>query len=141
MTESEVIDAVEEGLKARGFTSHYRVKDIGSHGPDLIMKSPSGVRLTIEAKGQGSSQPGTPRYGKEFLKSQKESSLGRALVQTTKLLSDGAAAGIALPGDATNRELIRERSRSLARLGIVVIFVSTDKGNHSIELAVGALPK
>lgn len=140
----DVLSAVENYLRHRRFSKERGVYKVTDKGPDLVMKSPGGAVLSVEGKGQTSSQRHTHRYGKEFTKSQKEDHLGRALVKATRFVSyeesqeECGRFAIALPGDPVNLELIYERSWALERLDVGVFSVSPhDRG---VKLLVGVLP-
>ncbi len=136
--EMEVIDAVERFLLDRKFKTTRKVSKVTARGEDLVMEATSGAQLHMEAKGQGSSQSRTNRYGDEFTDGQKEDHLGQALVRSLEVLGRGQLAGIALPGDGKDANLIRSISSPLGRLGLLVFLV--DPATKSVTLAVGTLP-
>jgi HJR/Mrr/RecB family endonuclease len=64
LTEDQVVEAVAVHLTAQGWVVKSRALAT-QHGDDLVL-SRNGVRLVVEAKGEGSSKPGTKRYGQTF---------------------------------------------------------------------------
>lgn len=132
-----VIDAVERFLGCKGFVTERKVPNLRAHGDDLAMRSPSGVLLHIEAKGMGSSDSGSARYRPGFDLGQKKDHFGKALVWATKLSSEGAAVGIALPADPHHISIVLDRKPALERLGVLVFLVSPD--TEEVSIAVGAL--
>jgi hypothetical protein len=62
---------------------------------------------------------------------------GRALLKCLGYKDQGYAAGIALPADNYNKELVGDISKSLRRLEIIVFLVNQ---THRVTIAVGELP-
>ncbi len=138
LTETEVLDAVENFLSQRAFVRQDRVPSVRAHGNDLVMVSPNRVTLYVEAKGQTSEQPHTRRFHEEFTRNQKEDHLGRALVKATRYVSEGRRFAIALPGDAVDVELIGARTKAFDRLGIAVLLVNPV--DRVVSVRAGRLP-
>jgi hypothetical protein len=69
LTENEVVDAVAEHLQKTGWEK-IRTCNTMQQGIDIYAER-SGVTVAIEAKGGGSSKPGTAKYGKPFDNGQK----------------------------------------------------------------------
>ncbi|MGP8077230.1 MAG: hypothetical protein ACLQD8_00255 [Thermoplasmata archaeon] len=138
LTEMQVIDAVERYLNERGFVTREKVPSVKSRGHDLVMESQSGALLIVEAKGQGTTQLRTGRFGKEYSWSEREGQLGRAIVATMRSKSRGYDSGIALPGDSMDERLVQDRRSAFERLGLVVFMVDPERGDVRVEL--GSLP-
>ena len=68
LTEGHVIEAVCQELRRRGYTI-VGTSTVSEQGDDIVAEK-GRTRLVIEAKGAGSSKPGTARYGKEFNRAQ-----------------------------------------------------------------------
>lgn len=85
-------------------------------------------RLVIEAKGAGSSKPGTARYGKAFNRGQVFDHVAKAILKALRVASVGnARAGVALPDNADHRREIDLVRPALHRAGIVVFWVADDR--------------
>jgi hypothetical protein len=88
----------------------------------------NGVTLAVEAKGGGSSKPGTAKYGEPFSTGQKRSHVAVAVLTALGVASVGKQqAAIAFPDDAGHMRLIKQIWPSLQKLNIGVYFVSPDK--------------
>ncbi len=127
LKEMEIVEAVRDHLVSRGFDVNRMVRKATEKGTDIIAISPSKKKMIkIEAKGQTSSNVRSKRYGKEFTRNQKEDHLGRALLKCLSYLDEGFAAGIALPGDEYNMELVDRIKKELGMLGIVVLLADEE---------------
>jgi hypothetical protein len=126
MGEMEIIDCVASYLKnEKHYTIARRVGKTSDRGADMVVVSPKNqVRLSIEAKGQTSSDSRTNRFGQEFDISQKEVHLGKALLKSCQYLEKNEMAGIALPDDTVHRDLVLSISVAIRRLGIIVFLVN-----------------
>ena len=86
-----------------------------------------GVTLAVEAKGGGSSKPGTARYGKPFTTDQKGKHVAVAVLTALCVTSNGQhQAALAFPDDGEHLRLIEEIRPALQRLNIKVYFVGAD---------------
>jgi len=102
ITEDDVIDAISDHLVARGWRVLSRATAM-QHGDDLVAEK-DGQRLEIEAKGAGSSKPGTARYGQHFSKGQVFDHVAKAVFKALRVASAGTAlAAIALPDNPDHR--------------------------------------
>lgn len=126
LTEDEVIDAVRDYLVARSWRIVARATAI-QRGDDLVAER-DGERLVIEAKGAGSSKPGTARFGKTFNKGQVFDHVGKAVLKAMRVVSAGAyRAGVALPGDAAHRAEVAKIRAALERLCVAVFWVDENR--------------
>jgi len=125
LTEDAVIDSLRASLVADGWEIVSRAR-VSEHGADLIATR-GGTRLEVEAKGAGSSKPGTARYGQMFNRAQVFVHVGEALVKALRVASAGhARAAIALPDNRDHRSEIALIRDALRRLGIIVFWVADD---------------
>lgn len=135
----DVIAAVKAFLEAK----KPKVKDVKAvssptdHGTDIIVTFQGSLEMEIEAKVQTSSKSTTARFGKEFASNHKEDHLGLALLKACQTISKSRLAGIALPDDKKDKELILSIEKALKMLGVVVFLVSKDK---SVTIEIGELP-
>lgn len=97
------------------------------------MAAKGGVRLLVEAKGEGSSKAGTTRYGQPFSGNQVGSHVGVAVVRALRWASLGAARpALAFPDNPHHRGQVDPIVPALDRVGIGVFWVSA---NHQVRLA------
>lgn len=123
--EDDVKDAVSRFLTGLGYRKR-KMARLSEHGPDIILLTPSGRKeLWIEAKGETSSSPHTSRYGKPFDTNQKSDHFGKALLKGLQWVSGdtGVLAGIAVPADPVDVDLVNSVGRALKKLGISVFLV------------------
>jgi hypothetical protein len=126
LTENEVVEAVAEHLRKAGW-EQLRTCNTMQRGIDICAER-GGVSLAVEAKGGGSSKPGTAKYGQPFSTGQKRSHVAVALLTALAVASRGKQqAAMAFPGDTGHLELIKEIEPALQRLNIAVYFVAPDK--------------
>lgn len=96
LTEDKAINLLCDHLRHNGWTIQ-RTAMPDQQGID-IEATQAGVRLEVEAKGKGSSKPGTKRYGKPFTRTQVQHRVGEALLTALAVASrDSAQAAIAVP--------------------------------------------
>jgi len=126
LTENEVVEAVAEHLRKAGWDK-LRTCNTMQQGIDICAER-NGVTLAVEAKGGGSSKPGTTKYGEPFSTGQKRSHVAVAVLTALGVASSGKQqAAIAFPDDAGHLRLIGEIWPALQRLNIDVYFVAPDK--------------
>lgn len=116
-----------------------RVANTRAHGIDLVMNSPKGIPLNVEAKGQTSERLGSSRYDVGFSSSQKLDHFGVALARATLGISRGERWAIALPGDDYDRKLVQARKVALDRLSLTVLEVNPE--TQRVSMSVGRLPR
>jgi len=132
LTEDEVSSAVREHLIEQGWKiESFAVAATGQHGEDIVAMR-DGRRLSVEAKGEGSSQSHTIRYGKPFSGGQVKTHVSVAMYQAMKALSKGDCVGIALPDNAPHRQAVGVIGEGVSRLGIAVFWVDR-QGAVSVE--------
>lgn len=121
--EDEVIDAVLTYLNQRSWQVVSRCRAT-QRGPDLVVERGT-ERLIIEAKGAGSSKPGTARFGRRFSSDQVFDHVAKAVLKALRVIEEGnTLAAIALPDDANHRTEVSQISSALERLGCGVFWVS-----------------
>lgn len=125
LTEDGVIDGVRDELVSQGWELVSRAT-ASQHGDDLVMRR-GDVSLVVEAKGAGSSKPGTARYGKPFNRGQVFDHVAKAILKALRVVSAGnGQAGVAFPDNADHRREIDQVRPALASAGIVVFWVDDD---------------
>jgi len=126
ITEDVVVDAVRQPLANNGWDLLSTSKTT-QQGIDLPARK-QGVTLACEAKGGGSSKPGTRRFGFPFPQNQKRSHVAVAVLTALGEVSRGRnKAAIAVPNDSGHLRLISEILPALRRLEIAVYLVGKDK--------------
>lgn len=94
------------------------------HGPDIVA-SKGEMDIVIEAKGAGSSKPGTRRFGMEFNGNQVFDHVAKAVLKAMRVVALGAArAGVALPDNENHRKEIERVATALRQAGIAVFWVN-----------------
>ena len=127
LTEDDVIDAVRDHLVAQGWEVVTRARAT-QRGEDLVVAR-HGQRLSIEAKGEGSSKEGTARYGKTFSNAQVRSHVARAVLTALQVVSAGTqSAAVALPDTPAHQQHVQRVRVALDRLGVKVFWVAAGGG-------------
>jgi hypothetical protein len=129
LTENDIVLAVEKQFAARGYTIR-QVRRTTEHGTDVVAENVAEVWY-VEAKGATSSKHHTNRFGKPFTLNQINSHVSRAVFTAMTVLDESPAgertrAALALPDDQGHRAMIGRITRSLARLGVRVLWVTPD---------------
>ncbi len=127
--EDDVVEAVRHFLEAEGFVIESFAKAT-EHGEDIVAWR-SGRRLSVEAKGEGSSMPHTNRFGKAFSRGQVHDHVGMAILKALRAKSKGHGAAIALPDNRDHRREVELVSPALRDAQIGVYWVSTSP-NRSV---------
>jgi len=118
LTEDVVVYRVRDHLLADGWEI-VSLAMPDQQGTDVVATR-DGLRLEVEAKGAGSSKPGTARYGKEFNQAQVTEKVGAAVLKALAVVSAGRAqAAIAFPDLPLYRRLTRPVQRALRQLAIL----------------------
>ncbi|MEV8041878.1 hypothetical protein [Arthrobacter sp. NPDC080082] len=126
LTEDEVSLAVRFHLEGEGWTVKSWAPALGRvHGDDIVAQQADRL-LIIEAKGEGSSDPLSKRFGSPFNGSQVTTHVAMATYKALHAASRGAEAGIALPDNALHRMSFGKIQPALSGLGISVFWVSRD---------------
>lgn len=99
-----------------------------SHGPGRCdQRVTTTVRRSLSL-GEGSSKPGTKRYGKPFTRTQVQHRIGEALLTALAVASrDSAQAAIAVPDIRLYHSVADPVLPALHRLGIIVFWVGEDR--------------
>ncbi len=122
LTEDAVVDAVAGHLEREGWSVESRVLAV-QQGDDLVVTR-AGRRMLVEAKGEGSSKPGTRRYGQAFDRGQVHDHVAKAVLRAMRAVSAGDVGAVALPDNADHRREVERVAPALGRLGVVVYWVS-----------------
>jgi hypothetical protein len=125
--EDDVVDAVCVHLQASGWIiqSFARAHQRG----DDIVATRDARTLRVEAKGGGSSKPGTKRFGKQFSLGQCGISASQATFRALGVVSAGDEGAVAFPDTADYRRVLGPVLPALARAHITVYMVAED---HSV---------
>jgi hypothetical protein len=131
LTEDVVINSLCEHLGADGW------KIVSKAMPDQrgtdVVATRAGVRLEVEAKGEGGSKADKKRFGKPFDQAQVKVHAGEALLKALAVVAKGRAqAAIAFPDSRRHRSVVAPVRPALDRLGITVFWVS-ENGRVSAE--------
>lgn len=124
--EDHVVDAVCDDLWSRGYritqpaSARERCEDIVAEG--------DGRRVVVEAKGGGSSQPGSARYGERFTRAQVFDHVAKAVLKALRVASSGEGhAAVGLPDNPDHRDEVAQVADALDRLGVTVLWVGRDR--------------
>ena len=122
LTEDDIIEGVRDVLAAQGWELVSRAT-ASQRGDDLVMRR-GDVSLVVEAKGAGSSKPGTARYGSPFNRGQVFDHVAKAILKALRVASAGdGKAGVAFPDNADHRREVDQVRPALTSAGIVVFWV------------------
>jgi hypothetical protein len=128
--EDEVVTAVVTYLRSKGWAVE-RTALATEHGDDIVA-SKGDRRLVVEAKGAGSSKPGTSRYGRAFTGNQVKTHVSVAIFRALTVTSVGTAlAAVAFPDNPHHRQTAGRVTSALARAEIGVFWVDS---NHDVDL-------
>lgn len=120
------MDAVCGLLRQHGWTIE-SVAHAHERGDD-IAAAKGGMRLLVEAKGEGSSKEGTRRYGQPFTGDQVGSHVGVAVVRALKWASlGGVRAALALPDNQDHRAKVDAITPALHRIGVGIFWVDSER--------------
>lgn len=133
LTENDVVAAVCRYLEEKGAQITTRASTL-ERGPDIV--AVIGDReMTVEAKGETSSKPGSNRYGKRFSSSQVRVHVARAFFTATAATGDGTRlSAMAFPDTPMHRGRVEEIAYGIEVLDLGVFWVSDD---GSVELDAG----
>lgn len=130
LVEGFVVASTCAELTDRGWVT-VPVTHTAAQGVD-ITATKAGRRLLIEAKGAGSSKPGTSRYGKPFHSGQVEISIAAAIYKALSVEPPDLGA-IALPDlPLFHKKLNEGIAANLRQLGIP-IFWASENGSVTID--------
>jgi 5-methylcytosine-specific restriction protein B len=129
--EEDVIDATCAYLEKRNFNIEQRLTAT-ERGDDIVASRADEVRVFVEAKGEGSSQEHTARYGQAFGSAQIRVHVAEAFFRAARMrqqpcTSRQKVVGVAFPATRNHRRLVEEICESLETLGIEVFFISHDR--------------
>ncbi|MGA8182154.1 MAG: hypothetical protein WB819_00750 [Terriglobia bacterium] len=125
ITEDEVVDAVIGFLKPKGWEIESRAT-VRQHGYDIVAVR-NAKRLIIEAKGAGSSQAHTRRFGQQFTRSQVFDHVAKAILKALQVVATGKArAAVAFPDNDDHREEVERVHAALKAVGIEIFWASAD---------------
>jgi Holliday junction resolvase-like predicted endonuclease len=127
LTENDITERLAAYLTGQGYVIRQQLTTI-QKGVDLIAKSPEGVLLYVEVKGETSGSAGSARFGKPFNNNQIWSHVSVALMKTVCLLNQQGHEHIrfAMAFPANHENLLQKIRRSLTLLHIDVYLVSPD---------------
>jgi hypothetical protein len=123
--EDQVVDAVANHLRNDGWTIESVA--LAVQAGDDIVASREGVRLLVEAKGEGSSKAHTAKFGKPFDRGQVGTHVAVAVLRSLRVSSAGIdTAALAFPAEANHQREISRVWPALSREGIEVFWVTED---------------
>jgi hypothetical protein len=126
LREYEVVDATVNYLRENGWYIEGQARG-KTRGPDIIA-SRGGHRLIVEAKGEGSSEEASARYGRPFDGGQVRMHVARAVYTAMSVIDRRETEGaVALPSTALHREYVKAIQSSLDTLQIAVLWVDRDR--------------
>ena len=128
--EDDIVAAVCGYLESRGFTIDGRCRS--TERGDDVASHPSGLRLYIEAKGEGSAREGSARHGKVFHSGQVFDVVAKAFYRAAAMLQQASNgerrwAGLALPDTPAFRRRVSAIDQSLLRLAMPVFWVQPSR--------------
>ena len=125
--EEHVVDCVCRFLKRNGI----RIVDVcptRRQGEDIrALTRDRGTKITIEAKGETSSDPKGKRYGKQFNSGQVRDHVAKAIYSSATHITAGTLTGIALPKNDAHIEYVRRVLPVLKQLRIEVFWVDAKR--------------
>lgn len=128
INQNQIIEAVCKYLKSQDYPETIP-KYTHQRGIDIEATSSNGSKFYIEAEGETSSKPNSPRYGKPFDSSQALEHVSRVVYKALKIkesVESTAKVGIALPLETKHQELINAIKYTLKDLEIVVFWVDDE---------------
>lgn len=126
LTEDQVVDAVRAHLEAQGWVIE-SFAHAHQRGDDIVAARANRT-LRVEAKGGGSSKPGTNRYGQPFTLQQSRTAAAKATFRALGVVSNGDDAGIAFPDTANYRRVLDPVRPALTNQSITVFLVAEGGG-------------
>jgi len=122
LDEAEVVKRMLTHLQQGGWTIQ-SWKMPHETGVDIVATQ-AGVRLEVEAKGEGSSRRGSARYGQRFRPEQVRHRIGEALLTTLATVTmDSGQVAIAVPDVLLYQRYMGPILPRLRQLGIIVFWV------------------
>lgn len=115
--------AVRSHLEAEGWIIRSWAAAVGRVRGNDIVAELEGKQLIVEAKGEGSSDPKSNKFGLTFDSSQVTTHVSVATYKAMRAISEGAQAGVALPDTVLHRRKIDAVQPALSRLGVSVFWV------------------
>ena len=123
--EDQVVDAVVNHLRNCGWAIESVALAVQTG--DDIAASRNGVRLLVEAKGEGSSKAHTARYGQPFNRGQVATHVAVAVLRALRVSSAGHnKAALAFPAESHHQREVSLVWPALSREGIEVFWVTED---------------
>jgi hypothetical protein len=127
MSEDFVVNAVERFVVRAGWVVASKAY-AHQHGDDLVATR-SNTTLRVEAKGGGSSKPGTRRFGESFTGNQVKTHVSVAILRAMSWFdqqSQSTLSGLAFPRDGAHLTQVTKVKPALDYLRIGVFWVSED---------------
>jgi hypothetical protein len=125
--EDDVVAAVADFLRANDWTIVRTALAI-EHGDDIVATKGEHT-LIVEAKGAGSSKPGTSRYGHAFTGNQVKTHVSVAIFRALTVTSTGGAlSAVAFPDNAHHRQLVGRVTSALTKAEVGIFWVNDEHG-------------
>ena len=132
--EDDVVEAVSVWLTGRGWTIVSKALAV-QRGDDIVAQR-GDVTLRVEAKGGGSSKPGTPRFGQEFTLGQSQVNVGMAILRALAFVERAQTLGVvAFPDTPNYRRVLAPVLPALGRTGMAVLCVDE---NGQVDVLLSA---
>jgi hypothetical protein len=131
LCEDDITDALCAYLEREGFTISQRLRST-ERGDDIIASRSSGLRLHVEAKGEGSARVGSSRHGRTFHSGQVFDVVAKAFYRAAAMLQEAREgerryAGVAFPDTPEFRRRVAAIEQSVQRLGLLVFWVQPSR--------------
>lgn len=132
LSEDSVVDSVEEFVIRAGWVVTSKAH-AHQHGDDLVATN-SALTLRVEAKGAGSSKPGTRRFGQTFNGNQVRTHIAVATFRAMSWFDEAQLTlpALALPRDELHLLHVSKVQPALKRLRIGVFWVA-ENGNVELD--------
>lgn len=124
LSENHVIDAVCDHLVGGGYVIKSRAYTT-FRGHDIHATKPGEADLLVEAKGEGSNNRKSNRFGKIFTKNQVNDHVGRALIRAFHNKAKRFDSAIAFPDNSDHRNEVIPILSLLKMAGLRVFLVSS----------------
>jgi hypothetical protein len=129
--EFTIIEAVAKRLVSNGWKILSKCK--GRERGDDLVATRNGESLRIEAKGEGSSDPGSAKFGKRFDRGETRMNVAEAFHRAVVMGDSNTDwAGMAFPDNSLYREHVGRVQNAISKLRLTVFWVAAD-GTVQIE--------
>ena len=125
LSQDQVNDLACQFLEENGWTVTHRRR--AHHPGKETVAERDGKRLIVAPHGEGSSRPGTSRFGKPFTRSQVFNHVSNLTTRLLRKVSENRTYGaLAVPYDDLNRDAVGSMLDQLKRVGIGALWVTRE---------------